>query len=160
MLAYESEANRRVLAALRSVPEAKRGQGSAGGAEFRRACGILAHGQMARRMWLSRLGAIARPEWVMFPDWPLERLEAEMSELDRLWGNYLETLRAGDLEPGARVVHYQSNDGAAWESSIDEILTHVHNHSTYHRGQVALLIAACAGERPVTDFIVMTRRPA
>lgn len=152
MLDYEREANRRVAVSLRSVPEAARAA-----QELAKARGIMAHVQMARRMWLSRLGAIARPEWVMFPDWPLDKLDAEMTDLDRLWGNYLESLREGEL---ANPVRYASTEGVGYVSTIHEILTHVHNHSTYHRGQVAMLVSQVGGQRATTDFIVLTRRAA
>lgn len=150
MLAYEDESNRRVVASLRGVPADKQGA-----AEASKARGILAHNQMARRMWLSRLGAVGRPDWVMFPDWPLERTETEMTELDRLWGNYLETLREGDL---ARDVHYANSEGKQGILTIGEILTHVHNHSTYHRGQIASLVTAAGGERASTDYVTIYRR--
>ncbi len=154
MLAFEREANRRVMESLRLVPEGSGGQAKP---EFARARGIMAHNQMARRMWLSRLGAVARPDWTMFPDWPLERLEAEMADLDRLWGNYLESLRESEL---AKQTHYTSTEGVEYISTIAEILTHVHNHSTYHRGQVAMLVTACGGQRAMTDFVGVTRRKA
>ncbi len=150
MLAFEVEANRRVAASLRSVPGERQAA-----PEFGRARGIMAHNQMARRIWLSRLGAVARPDWVMFPDWPLERLEAETAELDRLWAGYLETLRESDL---ARETHYSSTEGVEYSSTIGDILTHVHNHSSYHRGQVAMLVTVCGGERAATDYIGVTRR--
>ncbi|MBL8757275.1 MAG: DinB family protein [Phycisphaerae bacterium] len=150
MLAYEREASRRVLGALVSVPADRRGD-----PPFVRARGILSHVQLARRMWLSRLGAIAKPEWVMFPDWPLDKLDAEMTDLDRLWANYLEPLREAEL---SNQVRYASTEGVAYVSTIHEILTHVHNHSTYHRGQVAMLLAQVGGQRAVTDFIALTRR--
>ena len=122
MLAYERQVSRRVLDSLATVLSDRRGDPA-----FARARGILSHVQMARRMWLSRLGAIARPEWVMFPDWPLDKLDAEMTDLDRLWANYLEPLREAEL---SNRVHYASTEGVAYVSTIHEILTHVHNHST------------------------------
>jgi uncharacterized damage-inducible protein DinB len=150
MLAFEGEANRRVIASLRTVPADR-----CAALEMTKARGIFAHNQMARRMWLSRLGVVARPDWVMFPDWPLGRIETEMTELDRLWGSYLETLHQNDL---SRAVHYTSTEGVEYISTISEILTHVHNHSTYHRGQIAALVTISGGDRAPTDFIGITRR--
>jgi uncharacterized damage-inducible protein DinB len=152
MLAYENQANRAVIASLRTVPSDRTGS-----AEFNKARGVLAHTQMARRMWLSRLGAIGRPEWIMFPDWSIERIESEMADLDRVWANYLETLREGDL---SRSVHYMTTEGKQGILTIGEILTHVPNHSSYHRGQVAMLVTACGGERASTDFVIFYRRTA
>jgi uncharacterized damage-inducible protein DinB len=48
-------------------------------------------------------------------------------------------------------------DGSAQSSSLPDIITHVCNHGTYHRGQVAKSLKA-AGIQPVsTDFIVFSR---
>lgn len=151
MLAYEIEANRRVLASMGSVSEERRIA-----PEFAKARSIMAHNQFARRIWLSRLGSVAKPDWKPFPDWTLDEIQTQMVELDRLWANYLETLREGEL---SRDTHYSALDGSQFSSSIGEILTHVHNHSTYHRGQIASLITACGGERAATDYIVVTRKP-
>lgn len=151
MLMYEIEAGRRMIASLRTVPENRRGN-----PEFTKARGIAGHIQMARRIWLSRLGAVAKPDTSsMFPDWPVERIEADAADLDRLWGNFLETLREDDL---AKRTHYSSLDGKEFSSTIHEIVSHVHNHSTYHRGQIAMLVTACGGERASTDLIAITRK--
>lgn len=151
MLEFERWANAKVIASLRSVPESRRGD-----AAFAKARGILAHNQMARRMWLSRLGAVEEPTWVMFPDWSIEQIEQEAAALDAAWAAFLKGLDDAGL---ARPVRYSSTEGKAWESSVAEILTHVHNHSTYHRGQVAMLVTSVGGERAGTDHIGMTRRP-
>ena len=38
------------------------------------------------------------------------------------------------------------------------MILHVHNHSTYHRGQLARLVAECGGTPAITDLISLTRR--
>ncbi len=52
---------------------------------------------------------------------------------------------------------YKSMDGKPGASVTDDIITQVFNHSSYHRGQVAMLIAQAGGERPVTDYIFLAR---
>lgn len=51
-----------------------------------------------------------------------------------------------------------STEGVKYESTVLDILTHVVNHSTYHRGQIASLIAATGTKPAVTDYIALTRR--
>ena len=58
----------------------------------------------------------------------------------------------------AMSVRYHSNEGTPWVSTVEEIVTHVLNHSTYHRGQISMLVQAAGGERATTDFIGITRR--
>lgn len=150
MAKYDAEATARAIVSLRSVPTERRGEPA-----FAKACGILAHVQMAKRLWLSRLGAVERPTWVMFPAWSIDEIERDAHELDRVWGSHIAGL--DDLRLAERV-RYTSVDGVGFESTVAEILTHVHNHGTYHRGQVAMLATSVGGERASTDYIAITRK--
>lgn len=152
VLAAEKAANERTLAGLRSVPGSEHGSEA-----FRRACGRMAHNQMARHVWLARIGFIEHRPWEMFPAWSIDQIAADAARLDRDWSGYLDTLDDAGL---AAEVDYTSTDGVRWRSTVDEILTHVHNHSTYHRGQIAMLIKQCGGAPQPTDYIALTRRPA
>ena len=42
-------------------------------------------------------------------------------------------------------------------ATLDDILIHVFNHSTYHRGQVARLVTDAGGQRALTDYIAFFR---
>jgi uncharacterized damage-inducible protein DinB len=144
---YETWASARSLAALRTCPETDHAA---------RARGIFAHIQSARHVWLFRLGHIAKRPWVMFPEWTVDQCEADATRLDQAWAAYLETLADADLD---EPVHYHSNDGHPFTSLRCDILTHVYNHSTYHRGQIALLVRLAGGTPTDTDFIIHTRQP-
>ncbi len=149
--AYEIWASGKTIAALRSAAEA-----SGDRAAFDRARGIFAHIQGARHEWFFRLGQIARRPWVMFPDWSIDECAADAARLDGLWTGYLERLTDADLDVE---VSYKSNEGKPFASLRRDILTHVYNHSTYHRGQIAILVKMAGGTAPdTTDFIVSTRR--
>jgi uncharacterized damage-inducible protein DinB len=70
------------------------------------------------------------------------------------WKNFIQT-HAEDLDDFR--LDYTMLDGSAQSSSLPDIITHVCNHGTYHRGQVAKSLKA-AGIQPVsTDFIVFSR---
>jgi uncharacterized damage-inducible protein DinB len=45
-----------------------------------------------------------------------------------------------------------------YASTIHEVLTHVFNHSTYHRGQIARIVHEQGGQRASTDFIAFSRK--
>lgn len=142
---YETWASAKSLAALRT--------GS--GDHLTRARGIFAHIQMARHEWLFRLGHIDRRPWTMFPEWNADQCEADAHRLDEQWSAYLNTLSETDLDGE---VHYKSNEGKPFASLRRDILTHVYNHSTYHRGQIAILVKLAGGTPPdTTDFVVLTR---
>lgn len=126
-------------------------------APYERAVEILCHIAAARRLWLHRIapGLTEFPTDGVFPVWPLEQAIKESQALDTLWSQYLADLPQKDL---SAAISYKSTDGKAFESTLSDILIHVVNHGTYHRGQIALLVAQ-TGTRPVaTDYIVLTRR--
>jgi uncharacterized damage-inducible protein DinB len=149
LLGFEREATARALASLGTVPAAQQA-----GEHARRARGILAHAQLARHEWLSRLGVIERRAWEQFPDWPAERLKEDADRLDGAWGAYLSRLTDADLE---QRIEYRSLDGSAWRSRVGDVIAHVLNHSTYHRGQVAMLVKQAGGTPASTDVIVLSR---
>lgn len=149
---YEGWASARSIAALRTAENA-----SGDPAAFKRALGIFGHIQSARHEWLARLGRIQRRPWVMFPGWTIEEADVDASRLDTEWGAYLDGLTDAALDED---VPYTSLDGKPWVSLRREILTHVYNHSTYHRGQIAILVKLAGGTPPdSTDFVLFSRRP-
>jgi len=63
------------------------------------------------------------------------------------------------LEPGAerRTVSYRNSAGEAHASTVEEILTHVAMHGSYHRGQIALMVRAGGAVPAASDFIAFVR---
>lgn len=148
----ETQATARSLESLASVPESARSSEA-----YQRGLGVMAHIQQARRVWLERVER--RPvtpvaDW--FPAWAIEESARHAAELDRSWSTLLDSIREPDLE---RPVVYASFKGERFSSTLDDILIHVFNHSTYHRGQVARLVSECGGDRALTDYIGFFRTP-
>jgi uncharacterized damage-inducible protein DinB len=52
---------------------------------------------------------------------------------------------------------YSNSQGVQYENRLDEILFHLFNHSTYHRGQVVTLLKKEDFTPPVTDYIMLKR---
>jgi uncharacterized damage-inducible protein DinB len=147
---YETDAHAKVLSSFDSVPPERRGA-----AEFRRAVALLAHVVAARRMWLGRLGVISYPSGSLFPDEPEgERVAAEWREVQGLWSDYLSGLDDAALN---REFEYQSLDSGRFRNRVEDILAQLFGHSSYHRGQIAMLIRAAGGVPAVTDLIYWCR---
>lgn len=68
---------------------------------------------------------------------------------------------AQDLDDTALHTHliYTNSRGEQFAQPVPEVLLHVFNHGTYHRGQLITMLHAM-GEKnlPATDFIVYARR--
>lgn len=68
--------------------------------------------------------------------------------------DYVRALSAADL---ARRVAYRNTAGTAYESEQWEMLAHVVNHGSYHRGQVITMLRQLGAAVPSTDFIAWRR---
>lgn len=143
LFAYDLWANRETL---RSLKEAS--------APAPRARRVMAHVVGAERLWLGRLERRRDPAAV-WPEMTLEQCESEITDLSRLWPEYLGGLSESSL---SQQVSYTNSKGEPWTSAVDDILTHVVLHSSYHRGQIASAVREC-GEAPAyTDFIHAVRQ--
>lgn len=59
-------------------------------------------------------------------------------------------------------VSFENFQGQIWELSLGEMMQHVVNHSTYHRGQVVTMLRQLGQAPPSTDlslFLVRNRLP-
>lgn len=159
---YETWAGERVLESFQRAKHHLEHDASAVAAEaspFVRAIEIDAHVQAARRLWLCRVdpGLLDPPDAGLFPVWDLDRVTHEHRTLDKAWSARL--MIADDLEL-SRTVSYTTTEGVASSTALHDILTHVITHSSYHRGQIARLVAECGVQPAITDFIFFARSQA
>jgi uncharacterized damage-inducible protein DinB len=115
---------------------------------------LLSHIINSQRIWLSR---ILQTNIVIDP-WEVHTVEncVELStNITSEWVNFLEGFRKPELYMRIR---YKNNKGENWENTIEDILTHVINHSTYHRAQIAQLMRQSGDQPPKTDYIAYQRQ--
>lgn len=153
LLDYTAWATTRLLdAALALTPEElARDLGSSHGG----VSGTLEHLYGADVIWTARL--CSRPA-IRFSDLP------ELPPLATLKPQWL-ALQSGrrdfviGMNPGENVV-YANLSGEAQCSTVGEIVRHIVNHASYHRGQVATLMRQLGHAAPNTDLIVFSRLQA
>src|SRR5262249_44495578 len=132
---YEKDAHAKVLRSLKTVPADRRQ-----GPEFRRAVGLLAHLAAARHVWLYRLGEIAARPAALFPgEVSLAEVEGRLRDVEGRWADYLRHVTDDEL---ARTFEYQSLDAGRFRNRVEDILAQLFGHSSYHRGQIAMLVRA------------------
>lgn len=56
-----------------------------------------------------------------------------------------------------RSIGYGNSSGKSFNNTVEEILMHVCNHGTYHRGQLAKMLKQAGYSPPVTDYIMLKR---
>jgi uncharacterized damage-inducible protein DinB len=81
-------------------------------------------------------------------------ISARLTEVHALWSRYLAGIRDADVE---RPFEYKSLDAGRFRNTLGEVLTQLHGHSLYHRGQIALQLRALGCTPPTTDFIYWAR---
>ncbi|HYD90635.1 MAG TPA: DinB family protein [Flavobacterium sp.] len=71
--------------------------------------------------------------------------------------NYENSLRIVEEYDFDKIIRYTTSKGEAFENSVRDILFHVINHSTYHRGQIATDCKLHGMTPLVTDYIFYKR---
>jgi uncharacterized damage-inducible protein DinB len=125
---------------------------------FRSVRDTLAHIYGAQWVWLERWhGRIptALPSAADFPD--LHTVRRRFIEIDRNMVDFAASLNADDLH---RIVQYKTVAGTAQAQPLWQMLQHVANHSTYHRGQVTTLLRQLGAKATSTDLIAFYRERA
>jgi len=150
---YEKDAHAKTLTSLSAVPPEKRAA-----PEFRKAVDLLAHVVGARWFWLQRIvGTTERPLKMFMKDFPVADLPARISEMEEAWSTFLGGLTDPEL---SRAVEWGPADGPRFSNTVEDVLTQLFGHSTYHRGQIALLIRQIGCEPAATEFVYFARKPA
>ncbi|HET9774987.1 MAG TPA: DinB family protein [Gemmatimonadaceae bacterium] len=114
---------------------------------------VYAHILGAEHVWLSRINGVA-PRFAVWPTLSIDDAERLAAANVEGYAMILSTLTAETLDAP---ITYRNSAGAQFTSSLDDILTHVALHGSYHRGQIAASLRA-AGQAPnPTDYIAFRR---
>jgi uncharacterized damage-inducible protein DinB len=146
LLLYTLWADRVCLDAARGIPlEALTREA---GVSFGSLLGTLTHILRSQRRWLARLTGQALPDSVDFPD--LETLAAGWSETAAQMEFFLAALTEDQL---AAEITWEDPEIGAVTRPLWQPVSHMVNHSTYHRGQVTSLLRQLGYQPPKTDLI-------
>jgi uncharacterized damage-inducible protein DinB len=139
---FEHWSNTMILNSLKTLKE-----------KDERAVTLFSHLLSSHSMWLSRVN---KTEFTctLFQERTLEECEILMKENLKGWQNYLSDKTDDDLQ---ETIEFMS----AWEAnpskrrmSVEDALTHIMNHSSYHRGQIVASIKGKVDELPVSTYIM------
>jgi uncharacterized damage-inducible protein DinB len=156
LLRYTVWANHRAMrvAATLAVDDFKRDLGASHGGVR----GTLAHMMWAELVWLERLKGLPNPprsDESEFAD--IVALRDRWSVIEQHRQAWFEALPAAAV---AEPIRYKTTEGVAHENPLWQIVQHMANHSTYHRGQLTSFYRQL-GARPVsTDMIAWDREEA
>jgi uncharacterized damage-inducible protein DinB len=149
LLSYNAWANRRLLQASDALPRDLLERDLA--ASHRSLWGTLLHMAWGEWLWLGRWLTTAAPGEDPGRSRSLAELEARWAEIARQQMACIDGLTAAALD---RPVSYESPQGTTWTYALGEMVRHLVNHSTYHRGQVASLMRQLGATPPATDYLI------
>jgi uncharacterized damage-inducible protein DinB len=112
---------------------------------------LFCHSINAHQIWNNRID----PQSATFGVWQLHSPEACKMLLKENFEHSLSIIEHFDL---ATACSYSNTKGQSFSNTVGDILFHMINHTTYHRGQIATELRSRGIEPVVADFIFYKRR--
>ncbi|MGH9728628.1 MAG: DinB family protein [Candidatus Acidiferrales bacterium] len=148
---YNSWANHRVLNACAALAPGQLTRNL--GSSFPSVRDTLTHIMLAEWMWLERwLGR--SPTFPPGDFCDLASIHSRWQEIEGDLNAFIRKLSAADLD---RVVEYKNTKGHAFSNPMWQMLQHLVNHGTYHRGQITTLLRQLGASPVATDMIAFYR---
>jgi uncharacterized damage-inducible protein DinB len=159
LFAYNEWANQRVFDTVGPLSEEQFARALSG--SFSSIRDTLGHVVGVEWVWLRRWNGESprsTPDWAKTPT--VASLQAKLGEVEREREAFLASLSERDLDRG---ITYTNFAGEQWTYPLRDLLVHLVNHSTYHRGQIATMLRQVGAKAVATDYLVFkdqTRRVA
>jgi uncharacterized damage-inducible protein DinB len=155
LAAYNIWANQRILEVILALPEEKQKQEIP--SSFKSLYHTVLHMWNAENIWWQRMKLQERITK------PFDTFKGTMNELaneslqqNRQWQEWVNNASDAALD---HVFQYQTFQKEQFKQPIYQMLLHVFNHGTYHRGQLINMLRQLGITKlPDTDFIVWSRR--
>jgi len=103
-------------------------------------------------VWLRRWkgeSPSAGPDWAASPS--RETLRNKLREVETERSAFLASLSDSDL---MQPITYRNLKGEEWRYLLGDLLLHLVNHSTYHRGQITTMLRQVGITPPSTDLLI------
>ncbi len=157
LLDYNYWARDRVLAAVSSISPEQYTRDL--GSSFKSVRDTLVHTYSAEWVWYSRWQGTSPTSPIPFDTFPdLPALQTAWFDLEARTRSFLE--QAGDAGI-ARAMDYKLLNGQPGKAILWQMLQHVVNHASYHRGQVTTMLRQLKAEPPKSvDLITFYRERA
>lgn len=114
----------------------------------------LVHVYAADRVWLARAVGEHRATFVDPEDRDLTLLQSEWPALQQRWKLWLRDFGDADV---ARPISYKDTRGNPYTTPVWQIVLHLVNHGTHHRGQVSGFLRTMGHTPPPLDLIAYYR---
>ena len=155
LAAYNIWANKKLLEVILALPTEKQKQEIP--SSFNSLYITVLHMLSAESIWWQRMKLQERINSPMeIFKGSMQELASELLQQNRLWQEWVNNATEPMLE---HVFQYYSNKRELFKQPINQMILHVFNHDTYHRGQLVNMLRQLGVEKiPQTDFIVWSRK--
>lgn len=153
--AYNIWANQQLVAVISSLPPEK--QTAVLPSSFNSLHQTILHLLDAESIWWQRLKLLERIDRPSetFQGNTLDALQALLNQNNQ-WHQWLLNATERMVQ---HVFHYQNFKREQFKQPVYQMLLHVFNHGTYHRGQIINMLRQLGVEKlPATDFILWSRK--
>lgn len=128
------------------------------GSSFRSVRDTLVHTMLVEWLWLERWHGRSPTSYAPNAEFPdVESVRARWLEIERDLLDYIASLTPADVQ---RVVQHKTTAGVPQAAPLWQMLQHVVNHGTYHRGQVATMLRQLGAKPTPIDLILFYRERA
>jgi uncharacterized damage-inducible protein DinB len=150
LFAYNRWANARILQPVSELTAEEMARDLGG--SFPSVHETLAHIYAAEWIWLERWNGRSRKALPTGRDVPtLEALREKWRTIEDACRDFVAGLTDARL---TEVIGYVNVKGETWRYALSDMLVHVANHSTYHRGQVVSMLRQLGRTPLSTDYLV------
>lgn len=140
---YNRWASGRVLDTLQAVDEVPE-----------RALELFSHLLRSQDLWYGR---VQETDHTNLDFWVTDSLSACARRLEASTERWQEVLKVRAPDDLDQRIAYTNSNGTPYNTPLRDILTHVVNHSTHHRAQIALVLRAADITPPSMDYIYYVR---
>jgi uncharacterized damage-inducible protein DinB len=153
---YNSWANRRTLDSCTPLSDEQFTRDLH--SSFRSVRDTLAHILLVEWLWLERWKGRSPEKFPPAADFPtLESARNRWSQIEGDLLGYITALTQQDID---RIVSHKTTAGVPQAAPLWQMLQHLVNHGTYHRGQVATMLRQLDAKPISTDLILFYRERA
>ena len=138
---YNAWCNKRVLRALASQQVSDE-----------KILSLVGHIVAAQYLWLYRIKGLPPAQVKLWGEYSLQQLIQMAEEIGSEWLAFIE-----DTDDFNRELTYLNYTGDPYVNNVEMIMIHLVNHSSYHRGQIAMQLRQKGFEPINTDFITYDR---
>jgi len=114
------------------------------------------HLMEVENVWWERLKLVERTTLSGWFTGNFDELSKKLLELSQQWHNWIQNANEVNI---SHVFAYQNSKKEHFKQPVYEMLLHLFNHQTFHRGQIITMFRQLGLDKiPPTDFIVFSRK--